>query len=173
MTYQPSVYMAGPIQHVNDYGKGWRAHVRQEYDGIDWIDPTDMEDPTEAAAEGNLGGTEQLVEDEIRIVREADGMLVHWEEVPTCGTPMEMVYGQTANLWDDCRTSTFVVTQTTVPEDDLSAFLTYHTDVMVESFDEAVETLEHALWADRGRASDEDALSSADSADSARGESDG
>lgn len=150
MAYEPTVYLAGPIQHVNDYGKGWRAHVKDEYDGIKWVDPTDMEDPTEAARRDALGGTEELVEDEIRIVREADGMLVHWEEVPTCGTPMEMAYAQTAQKWaEDIRTKTFVVTQTTVPEDDWSAFLTYHSDVMVETFEEAVETLKYALWADR------------------------
>lgn len=149
MAYKPRVYMAGPIQHVNDYGKGWRAHVKNEYDGIRWIDPTQMEDPTQAAAAGDLGGTESLVESEIEIVRDADGMLVHWENVPTCGTPMEMVYGQTADKWDDHRTSTFVVTQTTVPEAEQSAFLTYHSDVMVETFAEAVEALEDALRADR------------------------
>lgn len=150
MAYEPTVYLAGPIQHVTDYGKGWRAQVKDEYDGIDWVDPTEIEDPTEAAADGNLGGSEQLARDEIRIVRECDGMLVHWEQVPTCGTPMEMVYAQTANKWNDHRTSTFVVTQTTVPEGDRSAFLTLHSDVIVESFADGVESLKHALWADRG-----------------------
>jgi hypothetical protein len=82
------------------------------------------------------------------MVTDADGMLVHWEEVPTCGTPMEMVYAQMAGHQQG-RKDTFVVTQSTIDTDDMSAFLTYHSDAMVSTFDEAAETLEYALWGDR------------------------
>lgn len=131
MDTNPTVYLAGPIQHAGDYGKGWRAYVKDTFDGYDWICPVELEDPTEA---DRLGGTKELVEEEIDvIVDDADGMLVHWEEVPTCGTPMEMVY---AHL-NDVPT----VVQTTVPKDEWSAFMSYHSDHIAETLDEA----EHAL----------------------------
>jgi nucleoside 2-deoxyribosyltransferase len=138
MAYTPRVYLAGPIQHANDNGKGWRARVKQTYDECQWIDPLDKYDATEHEYEEWTD--EQIVEDDLRMIDDADGLLVHWEEVPTCGTPMEIRYAYANDI--------FTVVQHTL--DDPSPWLTYHAHVEVEAFQEAVDTLTYALWADRG-----------------------
>lgn len=155
MTYQPPVYLAGPIQHAQDRGKGWRARVKDEYDECSWVDPFDKYDTTDPLAEWT---EEDIVEDDLAMIDSCQALLVHWEEVPTCGTPMEMRYAYERDI--------FIVVQTTVPQDELSPWLTYHASMMFETFDEAVETLNYALWGRRG----EPRLSSADSTDSARGD---
>jgi len=48
-------------------------------------------------------------------------------------------------MWPDNRTRTAVITQTTVPEDDWSEFLVYHSNAIVEEFDAAIEELENVL----------------------------
>lgn len=141
MAYTPPVYLAGPIQHAADRGKGWRERIK-ERDECRWIDPFEKYDST--TDEGAEWTDEDIVEDDLQMIDGAEALLVHWEEVPTCGTPMEIRYAHERN--------TFVVVQTKVPDERLSPWLRYHADVIVETFNEAVETLEHALWADRGDA---------------------
>lgn len=129
-----TVYLAGPIQHAQDYGKGWRAVIKNEYPHYDWVDPTVLEDPTECDSVVP-GANTDLVEEEIKLICDyIDTMLVHWEEVPTVGTPMEIIYANANDVP--------VIVQTTVADDRLSEWLTYHADVVVETFDAAVEEIE-------------------------------
>jgi hypothetical protein len=76
MAYTPRVYLAGPIQHANDNGKGWRARVKQNYDECEWIDPLDKYDATEH--EYQEWTDEQIVEDDLTMIDNADALLVHW-----------------------------------------------------------------------------------------------
>lgn len=139
MTYQPPVYLAGPIQHAQDRGKGWRNIVKGYYDECEWVDPFDKYDTT--TEEGEEWDVEDIVEDDLAMIDDCQGVLVHWEEVPTCGTPMEMRYAYEQDI--------FIVVQTTVRHDELSPWLTYHASEIVATFDDAVETLDYALWGDR------------------------
>jgi len=137
--YEPPVYMAGPIQHSHSHGKGWRERCKKRDDNINYVDPLEKYD-TMAEAEDEWT-EEDIVEDDLKMIDGCAALLVHWEEVPTCGTPMEVRYAY--------ERDTFIVVQTTVPEHRLSPWLTYHADVLTETFDEAADTLTYAFWADR------------------------
>ena len=178
------VYLGGPIQHVNDYGKGWRNRLKKNHPEIDWVDPLDKYNTMEEAE--SEWTAEQVVEDDLRMIADCDAILVHWQETPSCGTPMEVFFTQwfppmadmILNLaWDlaeehaaskelreafmhdavrhhvrrvglplvaaeliiGVASNMDVVVQTTVSEP--SAWMTYHADAMVETFDEAVGRL--------------------------------
>lgn len=124
-----SIYLAGPIQHVSDYGKGWRSWLKQTHDDYDWIDPMDKYNTIdEAAAEWT---NHDIVQNDLDMIDDADGLLAHWDTVPSAGTPMEIFYAR--------RTSGGpVVIQTTLHEEDISPWIEYHADAIVESFEEAV-----------------------------------
>lgn len=137
--YQPKVYLGGPIQHAQDNGKGWRALVKENYDECSWVDPLDTWNTHDEYKEWT---DIDIVEDDLFMLDDCRGLLVHWEEVATCGTPMEMRYAYNNNI--------FTVVQTTIPKEKLSPWLRYHVNCIVETFDEAVNTLSYGLLADRG-----------------------
>lgn len=134
MARNPRVYMAGPIQHAGDHGKGWRERVKQRYDDIEWVDPIDKYDSTDEAAEWE---SEKIVEEDIKLINSCDALLVHWEEVATCGTPMEIRHA--------FERSMPIVVQTTVPQDDLSPWLTYHVTAIHQSFRTTISALKDIL----------------------------
>jgi nucleoside 2-deoxyribosyltransferase len=137
MDYQPRVYLAGPIQHSHSRGKGWRERIKQR-ESFTWVDPLAKYDSMAEA--DDEWSDERIVEEDLRLIDGCRALLVHWEEVPTCGTPMEIRYAYANDI--------FTVVQHTL--DDPSPWLTYHAHVEVEAFQEAVDTLTYALWADRG-----------------------
>ena len=136
--YQPRVYLAGPIQHAQDHGKGWRNRIKSERDEFNWVDPFDQYDTKNESQEWT---SQEIIENDFFMIDNCRALLVHWEEVPTCGTPMEIRYAYENDI--------FVVVQTKINQDDLSPWLKYHVDSIVESFDQAILTLQHALWCDR------------------------
>lgn len=123
------VYMAGPIQHAQDNGKGWRSRVKHKYDHIDWVDPIDKYDSTSEAAAWE---DEKVVEQDKALIDDCDAMLVHYEKVPTWGTPREHEYAVQMGIP--------VVVQTT--EDKPSPWLTSDAVAVVKTFAEAVEVLQ-------------------------------
>jgi nucleoside 2-deoxyribosyltransferase len=130
------VYLAGPIQHTDTHGKGWREWLKAERDDFTWVDPLEKYDTmAEAEAEWTV---EDIVEDDLRMIDDADALLVHWELVPTAGTPMEIFYA--AQICEKPA-----VVQTKVHESDLSPWVTYHADTVAESFDDAINALEVLL----------------------------
>jgi nucleoside 2-deoxyribosyltransferase len=130
------VYLAGPIQHVNDYGKGWREWLKNNRDEYTWIDPMDKYD-TMAEAEDEWTITD-IVEDDLEMIDDSDAVLVHWDAVPTAGTPMEIFYS-----FHDAEVP--VVVQTKLHESDVSPWIEYHATAIVETFDEAIEKLDFYL----------------------------
>lgn len=139
MTDNMKVYMAGPIQHAHDDGKGWRQRVKERYDYIEWLDPFDKYDSTEPEdqiREMDEVTEEYIVEEDLKLIHDSDAVLVHWENVPSVGTPMEIRYAYVNDIP--------VVLQTTV--DDPSPWLTYHADSVHETFDEAVVETCYAAW---------------------------
>lgn len=130
------VYLAGPIQHVNDYGKGWRQWLKKNSDAFEWVDPMAKYNTME---EAEAEWTESdIVEDDLEMIDECDAILVHWDEVPTCGTPMEVFYTKHVS-------GKPVVVQTSVERDEISPWLSYHADVIVESFDDAIAALDQLI----------------------------
>lgn len=119
------VYMAGPIQHSNSRGKGWRERVKSRYGSVDWVDPIDKYDSTDQAREWE---DEQIVEEDKRLILDCDAVLLHHETVPSWGTPREQEFAVQHNIP--------VFVQTTEPN--LSPWLTVDAEYVGHSFDEVV-----------------------------------
>lgn len=127
------IYLAGPIQHVNDYGKGWRQWLKSNRDSFDWADPMDKYNTMEEAEDE---WTERdIVEDDLEMIDDCTAILVHWDAVPTAGTPMEVFYTKHV-------VGKPVIVQTKLHDSDISPWIDYHADAIVETFDEAIEALE-------------------------------
>jgi nucleoside 2-deoxyribosyltransferase len=133
---QQRIYLAGPIQHVNDYGKGWREWLKNNHTAFEWADPMEKYN-TMQEAEAEWSVTD-IVEEDLAMIDDSDGLLAHWEAVPTAGTPMEIFY--TARYTDKP-----VVIQTTLHDDDISPWITYHADAIVDDFDSAIAELQAEL----------------------------
>jgi len=130
------IYLAGPIQHVNDYGKGWREWLKENRDAFEWNDPMDKYNSMEEA-EKEWTETD-IVENDLTMIDNSDAILVHWDAVPTCGTPMEIFYSyHTAEVP--------VVVQTTLHESDISPWLEYHASAIESNFDGAIDALNTLL----------------------------
>jgi len=127
---EPTVYLAGPVQNVEDSGRGWRDDLKGLYgDRWDFLDPLDKYDVAAEdltivddgpAGEGEITQAE-LVETDKAFVDEADAVFVGWSVVPSVGTPMEMLYAYERDtpvgVWYDGG-------------DELSPWMCYHADVI-------------------------------------------
>jgi len=130
------LYLAGPIQHVRSNGRGWREWLKANRDDFEWNDPMDEYDDT-AEAEREWTATE-IVDKDLEMIDNSAGVLVHWDTVPTAGTPMEIFY--TSHV-----VGKPVVVQTKLDESDISPWIEFHADAMVETFDEALDVMEDLL----------------------------
>jgi len=87
-------YLAGPIQHAADHGKGWRERLKDgdinHQSSVEFVDPMDKYNTHEM--EYKEWTSEQIVQDDLELIADCDSILVHWLEVPTCGTPMEVFF---------------------------------------------------------------------------------
>lgn len=74
------VYLAGPIQHAADYGKGWRARLKSgeiaETDGIEFVDPMDKYNTKEQ--EYTEWTDTDIIREDLALIAECDAILVHW-----------------------------------------------------------------------------------------------
>lgn len=131
------IYLAGPIQHVSDYGKGWREWLKDNRSEFEWADPLDEYNNMEEA-EQEWTCTD-IVQKDLDMIDESSGLLVHWDTVPTAGTPMEVFYAAQV-------AETPVVIQTTLHESDISPWIEYHADRIEESFDDAIDALRELVY---------------------------
>lgn len=127
------IYLAGPIQHVNDYGKGWRLWLRENRGDYEWVDPMEKYNTMEEAAEE--WSVPEIVENDLDMIDGCDGLLAHWEAVPTAGTPMEIFYAARER-------DIPVVIQSTLQQEDMSVWVEYHADAIVEDFDGAIKAFD-------------------------------
>lgn len=125
---KPRIYMAGPIQHSRSRGKGWRERVKESHPEIDWVDPIDKYDSSDEAAEWE---DEKIVREDKELIDDCDGVLLHYEKIPSWGTPREQEYAK--------QTGKPVFVQTT--EDELSPWLTVDAQCIERSFKEAVKRI--------------------------------
>lgn len=182
------VYLAGPIQHASDHGKGWRERLKKgdishEADDFEFIDPMDKYNTHEL--EETEWTSETIIKDDLELIADCDAILVHWLEVPTCGTPMEVFFskyfpqvsaamldmahdlaeqndtGATVEMFNaleeydvdvwmrDVMLMTAmkeeipVVVQTRVPPEEISPWLSFHSDAIVETFADSVHWIEN------------------------------
>lgn len=81
------VYLAGPVHHTDDMGKGWRRQIEEEWDWhpIEWVNPVaELEyDPDKHAAE-------YVVENDRELLEQCDAVLVGHTGDPTPGTWREV-----------------------------------------------------------------------------------
>lgn len=166
-----SIYLAGPIQHEDDNGSSWRDDLKETYPEIDWLDPLDKydfsnddltyiseeeieqhDDPTfklnaQVGEENDeyYVTPDDIVENDKKMIDEVDGVLVGWSEVPSAGTPMEVMYTYMLNELHPHRDRIPVVVwwRDSDPESHLSPWLEYHSDSVTEDRHEAAEIFTH------------------------------
>lgn len=128
----PTVYLAGPVQHTEDGGKEWRDETVTEYgDKFDFHNPlwkynvplNDLEvvDGESGDGKGTVG-TEEIVANDKKLIRNSDAVLIGYQSVESAGTAMETMFayklGLPVVLW--IRGST--------PKQEVPIWYRYHTD---------------------------------------------
>lgn len=99
--HKPTVYLAGPVAHVDDHGVGWRERVIEtthsfafnnpldKYNvGLDNLEIVHNRPPLD---EGEVS-PEQIVSNDKQLIDDSDAILVGYEAVQSVGTPMEVMY---------------------------------------------------------------------------------
>lgn len=141
---KPKVYLAGPIQHADYGGHMWRDYLVDTYYEFEFINPLDKYDgnadaiivhngnpPTDADPTAEFVSTTELVETDKELVRNCDAVIVNWEDIPSCGTPMEVLYAYERNIPVVCR----------YDGNSISPWMEYHTETIHSSLDDCVEHL--------------------------------
>lgn len=95
MQQNPTVYLAGPIQHADDDGRRWRSEIQATYDSVDWASPHDGYDTPDDYDDWEPA---EIVATDRQMIRQSDGLLVRYEKVATWGTPREHEYATTLGL---------------------------------------------------------------------------
>ena len=100
-----TVYLAGPVQHVDRGGADWRTEVAEFYaDEYDFRDPLSkynipaddlvVVDGISNPDNPTTGGVDEIVERDKGLINESDGLLVGYSAVRSIGTPMEVMYAR-------------------------------------------------------------------------------
>ena len=144
---KPTLYLAGPVAHVDDHGVGWRETVAESAHSFETANPLDkynvgLDDlaivhhrpPLE---EGEITPA-QIVDNDKRLIDESDAVLVGYEAVQSVGTPMEVMYA-----YDTLKPVVLWIRDDTDPEA-LSPWWHHHVSAIEES-------LTSALWQLRER----------------------
>jgi len=99
--FKPTIYLAGPVQHADDHGVGWRETVTELVNSFETANPLNkynipVEDLTIVRDRPPMGDDEvsaaQIIESDKDLIREADAILVGYEDVQMTGTPMEVCW---------------------------------------------------------------------------------
>jgi len=100
MSEKPTVYLAGPVQHADDGGEGWRTAIEDTVTNINWRNPlakynvpadginiisekTDAPDTVTPA---------DIVNADKELLRDSEAVLVGYSDVKQVGTPMEVMF---------------------------------------------------------------------------------
>lgn len=103
MDSRTTIYLAGPVGHVEDGGAGWRSEAIDLYDDeYDFRDPLSkynvpvegltVVDGTSNPNTDETVGVDEIVEGDKKLLRESDGVLVGYSAVRSIGTPMEVMW---------------------------------------------------------------------------------
>lgn len=155
---RPKVYLAGPIQHADDGGHGWRDKVIDDHRSLQYLNPLDFFDGgedkatilPEAVAEDYetdkgefLITDEELVHKDKNMVNEADALLIGFpEKVSAWGTPMEQIYAWQGEI---SPSKPIAVWHGEIPSQELSPWMRYHSTFSSQSLLACVNYLEAEL----------------------------
>lgn len=134
----PTVYLAGPMNHVSDRGRPWREHlVENEAEGIEYLNPLDLDD------EHGFDPTEPVptwvIDEDLEMVEAADAVLAWLPfEIPSRGTAVE--------IWEAGKDpDTAVVVWSDVPRERFSPFVRDPADKFAGSMEGALARLRDAV----------------------------
>lgn len=128
-------YLAGAIQHDNDPHR-WRDELigSNNKRNIEFINPLDLV-PEEEAGEAE---PERIVREDLTAIDNCDTLIVRWKpEVPKAGTPMEMMYAAGREIP--------IVTWYEGPMEDLSPWVRYFSDEIVENGSQTTSAVQKVL----------------------------
>jgi nucleoside 2-deoxyribosyltransferase len=102
---QPTVYLAGPVMSYADGGASWRESVKRAFgDEYDLRDPLakynvsaqelEVVDGRSDPAVEETVGVDEIVEGDMQLLDESEGVLVGYTQVRSTGTPMEVMYAR-------------------------------------------------------------------------------
>jgi len=143
---KPTVYLAGPVMSVTDGGAGWRDRVSEEFgDDYEFRNPlakynVPADDLEIVAGHSNprdpsTVGVREIVEEDKRLLRESDAILVGYSACRSVGTPMEVMWGHGRDypivLW--IRDGTRI--------DHISPWYRYHVGALTNSVEMALDRL--------------------------------
>lgn len=144
----PSIYLAGPVQHRSDGGASWRNSVIKTHtdNPIEFYNPlskynipaTNIEVVADNAGAGEVTPT-GIVEADKELLRKSDAVLVGYSPVRSIGTPMEV-------MWAFERSKPIAIwirDDTDIGE--LSPWYRYHADGIYYEAKEAIAGLESAV----------------------------
>ena len=129
---KPIVYLAGPMDgreyhEVHD----WRNKFKELYGAEYCLDPTRREYDKRAYS--------AIVNDDIEDIRNCTIMVIMWDNTPSIGTAMEMMYATCEGWFMENNIKTILINKTGKNTDQLSPWLRYNSDHIVTSLKEAVE----------------------------------
>lgn len=141
---RPSVYLAGPVRHAEDSGRGWRDAIAAVNSHIEWLNPLDEYDAPASdveivnghASSDNELGVATLVESDMRLIREADAVLVGYSTARAVGTPMEVMFAS------EHDTPVVIWTRAGQVAEQLSPWYRYHANLITPHRRDAVKKVE-------------------------------
>lgn len=106
---ETTIYLAGPVAAEPDGGAAWRNELQEYYgDEYDFRDPLakyNVKADELAIVDGYSNpdnpetvGIDEVVENDLRLIDESDGILVGYSDVASTGTPMEVMYARERDM---------------------------------------------------------------------------
>lgn len=144
--YDPFVvYLAGPVNNVEDGGKSWRDTVKESYEDVPFVefrDPLDkynvsVEDLTivdEEPSGDDEVAVSKLVSSDKFMIKDSDVLFIGYEPVQSIGTPMEV-------MWAYERDYPIGMWLRGHEYDDLSPWYKHHVDVFEQMSLKTIERL--------------------------------
>jgi len=83
-----AVYLCGPVRSRDDNGQSWREETKDDLFDFEYLDPLSKYSPESL----EQWTPDEIVANDLQMIREADALLVRYEGEPTWGTPMEVFY---------------------------------------------------------------------------------
>lgn len=146
---KPTVYLAGPVAAYDDGGAAWRDDIKQDYDGrCEFKDPLSKYNvpldelevvPGHSGPDEATVGVAELVEQDKRLIRKSDAVLVGYTDVQSIGTPMEVMYVRER----DYPVALWVRDQT--PREEVSPWYRYHATATTHLSEAAIAHCEGAV----------------------------
>lgn len=167
--FKPAVYLAGPVQHVEDGGSTWRDKVKELYgDQFDLLDPLDKYDtsslevewlqpdetPSDYPDADEVLSPMEIVGPDKDMIDASDVVLIGLRDtVPMYGTPREHEYAHQTDtevvMWykEEMRLSPWAIANTGFMDTELHPCMEYILESYVRHAvgDTVVNTLREAL----------------------------